>query len=605
MCSICGIVNYKNTVNTDTLNKMNEVLFHRGPDQQGIFKNENVGFAHNRLAIIDVENGLQPMVREYNGKTYVIIYNGELYNTPELRKIIEDNGIVLQTKCDTEVLLYTYILFKQKCAEMLNGIYSFAILDEDKVYLARDRFGIKPFFYTKIGENLLFASELKALFENELVKPVMDKQGLWQLLFMSPAKIEGTTIFKNIKEIPPAYHGYFDGEKLNIKPYWQLKAKEFKENREDCIARTKYILTDAIKRQLVSDVPLSCFLSGGLDSSVISSVASREYKKNGMVLSTYSFEYEGNKENFKGTLFQPQPDDEYAVYLADYLGTNHNILTANTEVIIDLLEAACGARDMPGMADIDSSLLYYCSLVKKNHTVAISGECADEIFGGYPWFYRPEMLAQEFYPWIHDPFKRVSLFKDELVDKKDGYEYLKSEYQKDMLRCPYLDTDSYSMAQSRKATYLSTKYFMTSLLERKDRMSMHSGVEVRVPFSDHRILEYVYNVPWEIKFEGNVEKALLRNAMAEYLPDKILNRKKSPYPKTHDPIYEYKVTDILIKKLNKKGRLYELINRDELNNLLQSDNQTWFGQLMSKPQLISWLIQLDFWLEKYDIQIEI
>ena len=234
--------------------------------------------------------------------------------------------------------------------------------------------------------------------------------------------------------------------------------------------------------------------------------------------------------------------------------------------------------------------------------MAISGECADEIFGGYPWFYRPEMLAHPFFPWIHEPMLRASLFDDNLVHAGEGYDYIRTKYKESMDACPLLDTDTEPMRQSRLATWLSVKFFMTSLLERKDRMSMASAVEVRVPFADHRILEYVYNVPWEIKFENQVEKALLRNAMAEYLPEKILTRKKSPYPKTQNPEYERAVRDALQERLQKKNTpLSSMLNKKKFEEFLTSDNETWFGQLMSRPQLLAWLLQFDIWAEAYHI----
>ena len=307
---------------------------------------------------------------------------------------------------------------------------------------------------------------------------------------------------------------------------------------------------------------------------------------------------------FKRTLFQPQSDDEFASVLAEILGTHHHILTASLEELVDLLKEATIYRDAPGMADIDSSLFDYCKTIKKEHTVVLSGECADEIFGGYPWFYREEMLHNGFFPWIHDAHGRASVFQSEKVRAKEGFEYIKDIYMQSVAACPILESDTASMRQSRIATWLSTHYFMTSLLERKDRMSMASGVEVRVPFADHRILEYVYNVPWEIKFKGNVEKALLRAAMADYLPEQFLKRKKSPYPKTHHPIYEEKVTKWLNEILAKPDcRLREFINVEQLNKMLASDNITWFGQLMSRPQLIAWLIQLEIWLEYYNVSI--
>ncbi|MBQ5890609.1 MAG: asparagine synthase (glutamine-hydrolyzing) [Clostridia bacterium] len=609
MCSICGFANFERETDIDSniIDKMGQKLKHRGPDTTEKYVDKYVSLHHNRLSVIDIENGKQPMSVEYMSNKYVIIYNGEIYNTPELKQqIYKDFKVEMKTNCDTEVVLWSYILYKEKCPEMLNGIFAFAVYDTYKkqLFIARDRFGIKPLFYTVKNGTLIFASEIKAMLEHPEIKPEIDIKGLWQLLYLSPVKINGNGIFKDISEIKPGYCGVFDKSGLKFNKYWKLKAYELNVTSREAAEHTKFLLTDAIKRQLVSDVPLCVFLSGGLDSSVISAVAAEEYKKENKTLSSYSFEYEGNKTSFKSTLFQPQGDDEYAVYLAEYLGTNHTILTAPTESVVNALFDATKHRDFPGQADIDSSLLYFCNQVKKNHTVAISGECSDEIFGGYPWFYRPEMLYKEFFPWIHDPYARIRLFDDGVVHSKDGYEYISSIYKNSINECPIIDGETDDMRCSRIATYLSVNYFMTSLLERKDRMSMASGLEVRVPFGDHRILEYVFNVPWSIKFENNTEKALLRNAMKDYLPEKILWRKKSPYPKTHNPKYHESVSNILQNRIkSNKSILSEIMNKTALESLLSGENVTWFGQLMSTPQLLAWLIQFDYWFEKYKVKI--
>ena len=608
MCSISGIIDFKNkeNINDQVLNNMGEALRHRGPDQNGFYKKDSIALWHNRLAIMDIENGIQPMCASYQGKKYVIVYNGEVYNTKELKHEIETYGVKFQTHCDTEIVLYSYIIFGEKCSEKLNGIFAFVIYDESKnaIYLSRDRFGIKPLFYTQLGSTFIFSSEVKAILKHPKVKAEVNRVGLWQLLYLSPVKLNGTSVFKDIEEIPAAYHGYYTIQGLEIRKYWKLKAYENEGNEDEIIEHTRMLLEDAISSQLISDAPLCTFLSGGLDSSIISAIAAKHYRNQGLQLSTYSFEHEGNKEHFKNTNFQPQRDDEYATYIANYLGTNHKILTASVDDTICLLYDAVKYRDLPGMADVDSSLLYYCKQVKNNHTVAISGECSDEIFGGYPWFYKKEMQDTGFFPWIHDPFVRINLFKDDITHKQEGFKYITEKYNESLKTCPIIHGELESMRNSRYATWLSVNYFMTSLLERKDRMSMATGVEVRVPFADHRIIEYVYNIPWEIKFKGNVEKYLLREAMKEYLPDIIVNRKKSPYPKTHNPSYEGRVTKILQERLNNKNSvLFQIIDKDRMEKLIQGDNTTWFGQLMSKPQLIGWLIQLDYWFEIYNINL--
>lgn len=608
MCSICAMVDFDNPAALDgaTLEKMGGTMQHRGPDQSGTFFDTYVAFQHNRLSVIDPANGRQPMTRSLDGNRCTIIYNGEIYNAPELRRELAALGAQFETACDTEVVLYAYLAYGSGCARCLNGIFAFAVWDEARqsVYLCRDRLGVKPLFYAQSSTTFLLGSEIKSLLAHPGVEPVVDFRGLWQLLYLSPISLLDSGIFRDIHQVMPGYHGYYSRDGLKLEPYWRLEARPCTDSREEILEHTRFLVSDAIKRQLVSDVPLCTFLSGGLDSSVITAAAAREYEKRGMQLGTYSFEYEGNKRYFHSTLFQPQGDDEYAVYLADILGTDHEVLTACTAEVAGALPASVSARDFPGQADIDSSLLCFCRMVKKRHTVALSGECSDEIFGGYPWFYRPEMLSNPFFPWVHDPMRRVGLFDDAAVRSKEGYDYLSGEYRDILANCPLLDGDSPIMRQSRQATWLSVRYFMTSLLERKDRMSMASAIEVRVPFADHRILEYVYNIPWEIKYEDGVEKALLRNAVADWLPERILHRKKSPYPKTHNPAYEALVLSNLKERLAApSSKLRDLLNMQAFESFLQSENSTWLGQLMSRPQMLAWLIQMDEWLTSYHVQL--
>ncbi|NCB52704.1 MAG: asparagine synthase (glutamine-hydrolyzing) [Clostridia bacterium] len=606
MCSICGIIDFQDSDNVSPAlaEKMGLVMAPRGPDMSASFSDGPVAFHHNRLAVVDVLNGAQPMTRIYRGHEYTIVYNGEIYNAPELTAALHAMGAEFSTRCDTEVVLYAYILLGKKCPDALNGIFAFAVYDKSEcsVFFARDRLGVKPLCFYCSGTSLLFASEEKALLMHPSVSPRVSMPGLWQLLFLAPAKLPGKSVFRDIFELKPGHRAVFDRSGLHTECYWKLRAEPFSGDEAEAVLTTRELVSDAVRRQLVSDVPLCTLLSGGLDSSVLTAVASEEYKNSGLSLATYSFEYAGNRENFHASLFQPQGDDAYAVMMAEYLGTDHTIITLPSETVEEELYAATLARDMPGQADIDSSLLAFCRIIKKRHTVALSGECSDEIFGGYPWFYRPEMLKSRFFPWIHEPMLRASLFRSAAARPEEGYDYLSTEYRKLLKGCPTLASDSPVMVQSREATWLSTSLFMASLLERKDRMSMAASVEIRVPFADHRIIEYVWNVPWEMKFRNGVEKSLLRDAMSDYLPPDILQRKKSPYPKTFDPKYEKLVTDRLVSLLTSgSSRLAELLDRRRLDDFLSHESATWLGQLMQKPQLIAWLIQFEYWLQKYDV----
>ncbi len=608
MCSISGIFAPGGpAVNREELLRINRTMKNRGPDRSAVFIENGVGLAHNRLAVMDPENGHQPMTVSFRGNIYTIVYNGELYNTPQLRRDLEREGVTLATHCDTEVLLYSYACWGRGCLERLNGIYAFAVYDRktQTLFCARDRLGVKPFYYATAGNRFLFASEPKGLLAADGIRPRVNWEGLWQLLFMTPVMPEESGMFEQIHALPPGHCLTVDRNgNMHKERYWKLTAAPVHASEEEIIDHTRALLTDAIRRQMVSDVPLCTFLSGGLDSSVVSAVGAAVRRENGTTLSTYSFEYEHNR--YAPTLFQPAPDDAYAIEMAAFIGSEHTVLRAPSQAVADLLEAATDARDFPGQADIDSSLYYFCSEVRRRHTVALSGECADEIFGGYPWFYRPEMVQRDFFPWIHAPMERVSLFRPEVVLPDEGYAYARQVYLDTVADCDLPEDDSPDMRTARIATNLSMRFFMTSLLERKDRMSMAHGLEVRVPFADHRIAEFVYNVPWSIKFASGVEKALLRNAMRDYLPESIFTRKKSPYPKTHDPHYEELVRDKLLRRLKSSdSRLASLLAPGKLQELLERrEDATWFGQLMSRPQLLAWLLQLDHWLSAYHVEAD-
>lgn len=608
MCSVNGYVDFSDLrcARQEVERRAGDTMRRRGPDGSGMHAEGGVCFYHNRLAVMDVAGGKQPMSATFRGKRYTVAYNGEIYNSGELRRELMGQGAVFSTACDTETVLWSYIIYGEEAPCHLNGIFAFAVHDEaaKKVFFARDRMGVKPLFYATVGGRFYFASEIKALLAHGEIPPEVDEVGLWQLLYLSPVTLPGQSVFKHVKELLPGWSATLDEGGFKARPFWQLEARECHDDRETAIGTVRTLFVDAVERQLKSDVPLAVLLSGGLDSSAIAAVASRAMRREGKTLDTYSFEYEKNDEYFRSDLFLTGRDEAYAGALADELGTAHRVLTAPTARVAQLLREAVLARDMPGQADIDSSLIYFCGEIKKRHTVVLSGECSDEIFGGYPWFYRPEMLARDFFPWQHDPHTRIGLFDDGVVHAARGFEYMKEAYAAALRACPVLDGDSEDMRTSRRATWLSTRYFMTNLLSRKDRMSMYRSVEVRVPFADHRILEYVFNLPWEYKFEGGVEKSLLRHAMEGYLPARVLWRKKSPYPKTQDPAYETAVRSVLHERLTSaNGFLASTLKRDRLDDLLAGGGGTWFGQLMAKPQLLAWLCQLDFWFEAYGVRL--
>lgn len=615
MCGIVGFVNYKKNISNykDILSNMNNTLSNRGPDEQGFYIKENVALAHKRLIVIDPEGGKQPMIEKYSFGEYVIVYNGQIYNTKELRHTLEENGFSFDGHCDTEVLLKSYIYYGNEVAKHLNGIFSFAIWNSQKqeLFLARDHFGVKPLYYTQFDNSFIFASEIKAIFKYPGIEKVIDKQGISELFGIGPAHTPGTSIFKNIYEIKPAHFAIYNKSGLHIERYWKLETKEHTDNFEQTCEKVNFLLDDAIQRQLVSDVPLCVMLSGGLDSSIIVAYASNYCRKNGLPpLDTYSVDYVDNDKNFVKSDFQPNSDNYYINIMKNKFQTNHHTIVIDTPELADSLEDAMIARDYPGMADVDSSFLLFCKNIKKEATVCLSGECSDEIFAGYPWFFREDALNSNTFPWSIALTERQQILNPDISSKVDLKNYIDYRYNQSLSEIDFIDTDSAETVEKRKITYLTMNWFMQTLLDRSDRTSMYNGLELRVPFCDYRLVQYLWNIPWEIKALNGREKGLLRYVVKDLLPSEIVDRKKSPYPKTHNPTYLKKVKEMLTTIMNKKDApINNLLNRNYILDILETDGKAfsrpWFGQLMTGPQLMAYLCQVNMWLERYQPKIEI
>lgn len=615
MCGIVGFVNYNKNINNyrNVLNNMTQKLSYRGPDEQGFYTNKNVALGHKRLIVIDPIGGKQPMVERYSFGEYVIVYNGQIYNAKELRDILTKNNFEIYGHSDTEVLLKSYIYYGPDVVHHLNGIFSFAIWNTktQELFLARDHFGIKPLFYTEFDNGLIFASELKSIFEYPGIKKILDNQGVSELFGIGPAHTPGFTIYKNIFEIKPGHFAIYNKDGLHIKQYWKLETRPHTDDFETTCSTVRYLIEDAISRQLVSDMPICTFLSGGLDSSIITKYASDYCKQNGLSpLDTYSVDYVDNDKNFVKSDFQPNSDNHYIKLMTDNTYSNHHDVLLDTPELANALEDAMIARDMPGMADVDSSLYLFCKEVKKEKTVTLMGECADEVFGGYPWFFREDSLTSGTFPWSIAISERSKLLNHAISSKVNLKDYINFRYRESLSNVEVLDNDSFDTSEKRKISYLTMTWFMQTLLDRADRMSMANGFEVRVPFCDYRLAQYMYNVPWNMKAYKGREKGLLRYVMRGVLPDEIVDRKKSPYPKTHNPTYLNTVKSILTEIMkDSDSPINYLLNRNYILDILNTDGKAftrpWFGQLMTGPQLMAYLCQVNMWLEIYQPKIEL
>lgn len=613
MCGITGWIHWEKDVTQELpiVQKMTETLSRRGPDAIGMWMNQHVAFGHRRLSVVDPVGGAQPMTKNRGDYSYTIIYNGELYNTEDIRRDLLQRGHQFRSHSDTEVLLTSYIEWGSDCLERLNGIFAFAIWDEleQRVFIARDRLGVKPLFYAEREHSFVFGSELKSLLAHPNVKPVIDREGLAEVFMMGPSRTPGHGVFRGIKELKPGHFLEIDRSGVRTTAYWSLESKPHEDDFETTVSTVRSLLLDSIERQLVSDVPLATLLSGGLDSSIITAVAADVYKREGKgKLHTYSIDYVGNDHYFKANDFQPDEDTPWVKRVSEFAGSEPHFFTFDTPELVDALNTAVLARDLPAMADVDASLYLFCREIKKETTVVLSGECADEVFGGYPWFYREDLLASDTFPWMRHASQRVTWLSDEMKQMIMPEEYLHQRYQETLDEVPRLAGEDPLDARRREMFYLNITWFMSTLLDRKDRMSMYASLEARVPFCDHRLVEYVWNVPWAMKRYKDREKGILRKAVEGILPDDVLYRKKSPYPKTHNPTYAAATRNWLLEVLNDPSSpLLPLIDQKAVHNLTKEDasasNLPWFGQLMSTPQLFAYLAQIDLWLREYKVSI--
>mgnify|MGYP000867211223 CR=1 FL=1 len=609
MCGIAGWIGWDDgyKYKQPIVEKMVKTMMHRGPDAQGIWVSSHAVLGHRRLVVVDPAGGAQPMRRQHRQKSGVITYNGELYNTAELRTELQSRGYRFQSRnSDTEALLLSYLEWGPDCVKRLNGIFAFAIWDENEqtLFMARDRMGVKPLFYSQKDDQFLFASELKALLANPLIRPQVDAAGLAEILVMGPGRTPGHGIFKGILELKPGHALLYSREGSKSGSYWQLHHRAHHEDAETTAAHLRCLLEDIVERQMSADVPLCTLLSGGLDSSLITALASKHTATDLAPLHTYCVEYEQSETNLR----QAEAGDAFwAEKIAGFLGTRHHKVRVHPRDLYYALYNALLATDLPGMADIDTSLMLLCTEMRQDYVVALSGECADEIFGGYPWFHHPSATG---FPWMKNLEDRMATLSPEITALIKPEQYLDHRYTQALSEISLEPGEDEEDSLKKRISYLTMTRFMPTLLNRKDRMSMASGLEIRVPFSDHRLVDYVWNIPWQLKMAGGEVKGILRQAAQGLLPDGALHRIKSPYPKTEHPLYAEMVRSRMRSLLDDRSSpLLELVQKSSIKLILESQGkyfrQPWYGQLMGDVQWLAYLIQTDAWLRLYRVELQL
>ena len=601
MSAIAGIISY--TYNEQIISAMLSTMQHRGPEKNKVFLDKECAMIHTGRA------GNKHFTTFGNETgSFFIIFNGALYNKKELIVQLKQNGYSCATPSDAELVSLSYQCWGSDCLNKLNGVFTFAIWNTQtrSLFMARDRIGVKPLFYTLQNNGLIFATEMKTIFQHPNITPSLDEEGIAQILLLGPGRIPGTGVFHNMFELKPGTYLTFCEGSLECRRYWKLEDREHTESFEETAAHIRWLTTDAVNKQMITDSAVGCFLSGGLDSSIVSALSADMLQKEGNRLHTFSVDYQDNEHYFTPEKFQPETDKQYIDLMIAHIHCEHKQVILPSSGLCDELDTAVYARDLPGMADVDVSLLQFCREVRKSVNVALSGECADEIFGGYPWYTDPELSTRAGFPWSQNIMQRAAFMQHSTAKRIKPYEYVMDHYRSTLDASDILPGTSRQERRMKEMMQLNLWWFMQTLLDRNDRMSMYNDLDVRVPFCDYRIVEYMYAVPWSYKQYGNREKGILRYAMGDILPNTVAYRKKSPYPKTYDPKYLEAVRNRLKSVLgNKASPIFQIVEPVALNQLLDAQfEQPWYGQLMRLPQTIAYMLQINSWMEMYNISVK-
>ena len=613
MCGIAGLVDFGGDLERDeaavgAARAMTETMACRGPDDEGLWTTKHAALGHRRLAIIDVPGGRQPMTLERGGETLLsIVYSGEVYNFTELRAELAGRGHTFRTDSDTEVVLTGWLEWGEGVVERLNGMFAFAIWDtrREELTLVRDRMGIKPFSWYPTPDGVLFGSEPKAILAHPRAEAVVDLDGMRELL--SHVKTPGHGFYRGMHEVRPGSLVRVRRDGTSTHRYWQLEAIEHTDDQDATVSHVRDLLDDIVERQIISDVPLCSLLSGGLDSSIITALAAQKLRAHGDgPVRSFSVDFVGYEESFTADPMRDTPDGPYVRELAEFVAAQHEAITlSNDDLIDDAARAAVlGARDIPAsLGDMDTSLYLLFKAIRGRSTVALSGESADEVFGGYAWFHDPDAVNADTFPWMAGggagPMgEHAALYDDGLRRRLDLQGHIDASYRDALGEVPHVPGASAEERRMREVCYLHLTRFVQLLLDRKDRMSMASGLEVRVPFCDHRLVQYVFNTPWSLKTFDGREKSLLRAAGRDLLPASITERVKAPYPSTQDPGYEKALReDLSTLVADADAPVHALVDPSKVRTLLDSPQSS--TSLESARAQVENVLQVDAWLRRY------
>lgn len=566
--------------------------------------------------VVSTNEGFITMIGERNdteyscrGKKYNINYEGEIYNSDEIRVNLIERGYEFDTYLEEEVILKAYIEWKEKCLERFEGVFAIAIWSKEdrSLFLARDPIGAKALYYRVLKEDIVYSDEMKYLLKHPDIKPEVTYEGVCEVMLLGPSKRPDSAVFRSIAELNPGSFAIYKDGSFKEYSYWKFEPAKHNESFEDTVTNIREMLIDSIIKQVGED-DVCTLLSGGLDSSIVTAVTADIYKQFNKRLKTISVDYEGNDVYFTANAYQPNSDEMWIKRMSEFADTEHTTIKLDNESLLNYLGDAMRARDLPGMADIDTSFLLFCKGIKNYSNIGLGGECADEVFGGYPWFNREELLNSDFFPWISSLDDRIDFLSDEVKFNINAKNFAMDVYNSEISKVECLEDEDEKENKIRKVGYLTYRWFLSTLLVRQDKMSKYAGISIRAPFCNSNLMKYVYNIPWEMRAYKGREKGLLRFAFKDLLPTEVVERKKSPYPKTFNPLYTEFVRRELSHILdNPTSPIHEIINEAKVRELIASDvdlsQKPWYGQLMRGPQIMAFLIQVNMWMKEYRVMV--
>lgn len=612
MCGIVGWVDFERDLRLHRVDvqAMTDTMACRGPDSQGVWLSAQAGVGHRRLAVIDLAGGAQPMTAWRPGSTdeVVLTYSGEVYNFQELRAELTGRGHHFTTRSDTEVVLRAYLEWGRACVVRLVGMFAFAVWDAERaeLLLARDRLGVKPLYYHAYQGGVLFGSEPKALLANPLFDPVLDGEGITDLFAMFGSHTPGHGVLRGLSEVRPGFTVLVDTAGAHPQRYWQLESHPHVEDEATTVRTVRDLLADVVTGQLISDVPLCALVSGGIDSSAVAALAAQALsqsggsRRGGDKLHTFAVDFAGSETDFVADVDRPERDAPYVQALAEHVGTVHTDIVLAAPDLLDVQRRATAARDLPALGDLDASLSLLFHAIQGRSTVALSGESADEVFGGYAWFHDPAALARPGFPWSMDDTGLGNVLDPSLKAHLRPASYVRDRYAEALAEVPRLPGETGAAARLREVSYLALTRFLPVLLDRKDRMSMAVGLEVRVPFCDHRLVEYAWNLPWELKALGGQPKGVLRAAVADLLPPSLMRRPKSMYPAAPDPHYDFAVRAAARALLAPGSLVGPLLDAERVLDLADGTSRRppWMQRLA-----LAYLVQIEHWMHTYQVRL--